>query len=209
MTICVVNSGVANVRSVVNMVKRHKVLAKIVDAPEELDEASAVILPGVGSYDAAMKRLRSGNLYAALTQAAMERRIPVLGLCLGMQLMAEGSEEGEQPGFGWVPGRFLRLTANAQQKLRVPHMGWNVVGNTDGLELYKGMGEECRFYFDHSYYYPLDAGAEVYGVSHHGLDFAAGFRFENLFGFQFHPEKSHRFGFQLFGNFLAHVEQAI
>lgn len=207
MTVCVVNSGVANVRSVVNMLRRHKAAARIVERPEELTEATAIVLPGVGSYDAAMKRLRNCGLYEVLSDAALNQRLPFLGLCLGMQLMAEGSEEGVEPGFGWIPGRFLRLKADQARRLRVPHMGWNIVRGTDGLDLYAGMGDEPRFYFDHSYHYPIDGGAEVCGVSRHGVDFAAGIRSGNLCGFQFHPEKSHRFGFQLFANFLAHVER--
>lgn len=207
MKIVIVNTGVGNVRSVANMLQRLRVTAEISNSADIIRGADALILPGVGSYDAAIRRFRAAGIMDVLDEKVAREGIPALGLCLGMQLLAEGSEEGREPGFGWIPGRLARLpvTGAGGELVRVPHMGWNIIRATEGCVLYDGLGEEPRFYFDHSYYFGIDNMDYVCGQVGHGIPFAAGVRRGNLFGVQFHPEKSHRFGLGLFKNFLAYA----
>ncbi|MCZ7594388.1 MAG: imidazole glycerol phosphate synthase subunit HisH [Hyphomicrobium sp.] len=206
MKLVIVNSGVGNVRSVANMLKRLCVEAEISDDPRALAAADALVLPGVGSFDAAMRRLRASGLKSVLDDLAAAGRTPMLGICLGMQLMGEGSEEGQEPGFGWIGGEFKRFQTSdgGGELIRIPHMGWNVVTvQNDDDPLYAGFTHPPRFYFDHSYYFvPRDAKVAAV-MARHGVDFPAGVRQGLLFGVQFHPEKSHRFGFRLLSNFAS------
>jgi glutamine amidotransferase len=213
MKVTIVNTGVGNVKSVANMLRRVKntdaLEISISDDPDQILAADTLILPGVGSFDAAMIRLTDGGLIPPLNTAVQERGAAVLGLCLGMQLMTDGSDEGNEKGLGWIPGRFKRLKASTQGKtpIRVPHMGWNILSETKDCVLYENMGDEIRFYFDHSYVLQLEEPAYYCGKASHGIPFAAGIRSENIFGVQFHPEKSHRFGLALFENFLKYAAQ--
>ena len=213
MKVTIVNTGVGNVKSVANMARRVKnageVDITISDDPGQILSADTLILPGVGSFDAAMTRLTDKGLLAVLDEAVNQRGAPVLGLCLGMQLLAGGSDEGTKAGLGWIPGRFKKLKTSMQLRvpIRVPHMGWNIVNETENCVLYDGMGEEVRFYFDHSYALQLEEPSYYCGKVNHGVTFAAGIRSGNIFGVQFHPEKSHRFGLTLFENFLRYAAQ--
>ena len=199
------NSGVGNVRSVANMLRRLRVEAEISDRVEVLEAADAIILPGVGSYDAAMRRLRDSGLKPVLDARAAGGRTPILGICLGMQLMGERSEEGAEPGFGWIPGELRRLRPEdgGTARLRVPHMGWNTVDRGADDVLYRGIEGAPRFYFDHSYHFVPSDPSILCGTVRYGIELAAGIRKGALFGVQFHPEKSHRFGLKLLENFVA------
>lgn len=211
MKIVIVNSGVANVRSVANMLRRLKTESEISDDPAVVSRADVLILPGVGSFDAAIGRFRERDLIQTLNDKVLAKGTPVLGLCLGMQLMGDASEEGIEPGLGWIPGRLRKLTPAMQAvgRLRVPHMGWNIIDDRDGCILYDGMGEEIRFYFDHSYYFVPEHAGHRCGTVEYGLRFAAGIRRANIFGVQFHPEKSHRFGLALFENFINYARECV
>jgi len=203
LDIVVVNTGVANVRAIPNMLRRLGSNAEIAGTPERLAESNCLILPGIGSYDAAIKQLHARNLWEILKEKA-NAGTPLLGICLGMQLMAEGSDEGEEPGFGWFHGRFKRFHCEdgGETRLRIPHMGWNLIKEFETQPLYAGLQDEARFYFSHSYYIaPIDK-KEWCGVSDYGVRFASGIARDNFYGVQFHPEKSHRFGLKLFENFL-------
>ena len=209
MNVVIINSGVGNVTSIVNMLKRFQVEAKIQDDPNSIEDADALILPGVGSFDAAMRRFRSSGMREALDRIVLQDRTPILGICLGMQLMADRSEEGSERGFGWVQGELKRFLPSdgGDTPIRVPHMGWNIVTALENDPLYWGFNAEPRFYFDHSYYFvPRDATAYA-SRAHHGIEFAAGIRKGMLFGVQFHPEKSHRFGLALLRNFIEFAKQ--
>ncbi len=208
MNLMIVNSGVGNVRSVANMLKRLRVDATIIDDPSALVQADAVILPGVGSFDAAMHRLRASGLKSALDDLAADGRTPIMGICLGMQLLADGSEEGDEPGFGWIPGiiRRLRPQDGGAERLRVPHMGWNLVKPTGDPILLDGFEGIPRFYFDHSYHFVPNEAADISATARYGIDLVAGVRRGPIFGVQFHPEKSHRFGLAMFENFVSFVQ---
>lgn len=204
LNLVIVNTGVSNVRSVANMLKRLQTRAIISDRKVDVLSADVLILPGVGAFDACLEGLQKANLIDPLNRKALEDEAPVLGLCLGMQILGYRSEEGERAGLGWIPGYLRRIQADSAgpTKVRVPHMGWNIVHNTANLPLYRDMGPEPRFYFDHSYYFLPEHIDHTYGTTRHGIEFAAGIKRGNIYGVQFHPEKSHRFGLTLFRNFL-------
>lgn len=202
--ITIVNTGVGNVGAVRNMLKRLGAEAEIASEPARVADGECLVLPGVGTYDAALGRLRQTGLAAVLDRKVRIDHTPILGICLGMQVMAEGSEEGHEKGFGWITGRFRRFRPEDghEKPIQVPHIGWNLVDDIADEPLYAGMEREARFYFDHSYYLaPADPKAWC-GTCLYGKRFAAGFKTERMFGVQFHPEKSHRFGFRLLENFL-------
>ncbi|MBO6769760.1 MULTISPECIES: imidazole glycerol phosphate synthase subunit HisH [unclassified Thalassospira] len=209
MKYVIVNTGVGNVRSVANMLKRAKVVATISDDPKVMESADAILLPGVGSYDAAIRRFKSAGIVDVLNEHALVKNTPILGICLGMQLLASGSEEGNEPGFGWIPGELKRIPKVGVEgvPVRVPHMGWNIIEQFENNVLYDNMGSEPRFYFDHSYCFIAERDDYYCGSVVHGVRFAAGIRKGNIFGVQFHPEKSHRFGLALFENFVRFVDK--
>jgi glutamine amidotransferase len=209
MKLVIVNTGVGNVRSVANMLARLGTAAEISDDAGTVERAEAVILPGVGSYDAAARRFRETGIKRVLDGKVAAGRTPILGICLGMQLMGDRSEEGSEPGFGWIAGELKRFQPGdgGATPLKVPHMGWNLVRKQAGDVLYDSLDGEPRFYFDHSYYFVPRDPAHYCGRATYGVDFAAGIRKELLFGVQFHPEKSHRFGLALLRNFVAFAHQ--
>jgi glutamine amidotransferase len=190
------------------MLKRIDVTTEIADDPGGIARADALILPGVGSFDAAMRRFRSTGIGEALDRKVGEGATPILGICLGMQLMGDRSEEGSERGFGWISGELKRFQPSdgGGTPIRVPHMGWNVVRAPYDDPLYSGFESEPRFYFDHSYHFLPRDPAACASRAHHGIEFVAGIRRGLLFGVQFHPEKSHRFGLQLLRNFVQIVQ---
>lgn len=200
--ITVVGYGVGNVGSIVNMVKYAGGQAVVTSDPEEIARAEKLILPGVGAFDAAVQALHATNLVPVLDHKARSGT-PLLGVCLGMQLLANSSEEGSLPGFGWVPGKVVRFTSTGTPPLKIPHMGWNYIEATKSNPLLKGLETDARFYFVHSYHFRCDDPQDELCVADYGGLFTAGVQRGNVAGFQFHPEKSHKFGRQLIGNFLA------
>ena len=199
--ITIVDYGVGNLGSIRNMFKRVGVPVTIAGDAETLAQAQKILLPGVGAFDHAMRRIEDSGLRETLDRKAMVERVPVLGICLGMQLMTKGSEEGSLPGLGWVDARVRRFPAGSG--LKVPHMGWNVATPVKQSPLTAGLPEESRFYFVHSYYVQVEKPEDTLLRTGYGLDFDAGFQADNLYGAQFHPEKSHKFGMQIFKNFGA------
>ena len=204
MSAMIVDSGIGNVRSVANMVARLPAKVSIVCNPTELKHATHIILPGVGSFDSAVKRLRLTGFWDALLEAGISRSIPILGVCVGMQVFAERSEEGVENGLGWIPGivrRFQPLPPPAQP-IKIPHMGWNTVCGDPSEPLLEGMRDEARFYFVHSYYFDCKDQQHSVAITNHGTQFTSMVRNRNIAGIQFHAEKSHQFGLKLFRNFL-------
>jgi glutamine amidotransferase len=200
--IVIVDYGVGNVGAVANMLRKAGARARISAAPEDIAAADKLVLPGVGHFDSGMRKLNDTGLVPLLTEQALGRAKPVLGICLGMQMMTRASEEGSTPGLGWIDAGTHRFPDQAG--LRVPHMGWNTVrpGRRARLFANDGAAEE-RFYFVHSYVVRPDDPGHVAATCGYGQDFAAAFEAGNLFGVQFHPEKSHMFGLALFRRFIA------
>jgi glutamine amidotransferase len=196
--IAIVNYGMGNLGSISNMLGRLGRPNVITSDPQVIADADSIILPGVGAFDRGMRNLAERNLVEPLTDLVQEKKVPVLGICLGMQLLARRSEEGGLPGLGWVDADAVRFTVPG---VRVPHMGWNAVRVAPAGERLFSSADEERFYFVHSYYLCCDDDAEVAAWAHHGIDFPAAVVQGNVMGVQFHPEKSHRFGMALLERF--------
>jgi imidazole glycerol-phosphate synthase subunit HisH len=202
--IVIVNYGIGNLGSVLNMLKKIGAPATISADAEEIEKADKLILPGVGAFDAGMRQLHASGLMGLLNDKVLNRRTPTLGICLGMQLMTDKSEEGDLPGLGWIKGGNVRFRFDeGQTHLKVPHMGWNTVTSIRDDTLFKDLDDEARFYFVHSYHVVCQSEADVLAWTHHGRRFVSAFQHANILGTQFHPEKSHKFGMKLLSNFAA------
>lgn len=200
--IVIVQCGLGNTGSILNMLKKAGTDVKIISSPDELTHASKIILPGVGHFDFGMTQLRQSGWDEALHQKVLIERTPVLGICLGMQMMCKLSEEGKETGLGWIDAEVKKFVFQTPE-IKVPHMGWNFIQPLNADSLFKNYSETPRFYFVHSYYVQCKNPNEVLAYSeYHTQKFVSAFRKENIFGVQFHPEKSHVFGLQLFKNFM-------
>jgi glutamine amidotransferase len=196
--IVVVDYGMANVGSVLNMLRKAGAPAVATADRDAIAAAERMILPGVGAFDSAMRRLNELGLVEVLNEVAVRRRVPTLGICLGMQLMLEGSDEGQLPGLGWIRGRARRFTAaDMGRDLRVPHMGWNELSLQKPSRLFAGAEGPQRFYFVHSFRAVCEDPGDVLAKTTYGCDFVSAMERDNVAGVQFHPEKSHRFGLRL------------
>ena len=199
--IVIVDYGMGNLGSIVNMFKKLGAKAIISGDSEVIATASKLLLPGVGSFDRAMGRIHELGLKSVLDEQALVVKKPILGICLGMQLLTRGSEEGKRPGLGWVAADTVRFPN--MPGLRIPHMGWNAVQLATPSLLTQNLPAESRFYFVHSYYVRVDKEHNCILKCQYGVSFDAAVQKDNIFGAQFHPEKSHRFGMQLLRNFAA------
>jgi imidazole glycerol-phosphate synthase subunit HisH len=201
--ISIIDYGLGNVGSILNMLKKIGVKARISSLPEEIAEAKKIILPGVGHFDRAMEKIGRSGLREILDQKALIEKIPILGICLGMQLLTKSSEEGILPGLGWIPAKTVRFRFSDESNLKIPHMGWNLVQQATPSHLTKNFSPEHRFYFVHSYHVLVEDERFSLLKTEHGYYFAAAIQKDNIFGVQFHPEKSHRFGLGLLENFAS------
>lgn len=199
--ITIINYGMGNLGSVQNMFKRIGVQSEICGDPEGIAKATKLLLPGVGAFDAAMERIDESGLTDILNKKVLEEKVPTLGICLGMQLMTKSSEEGVLPGLGWLPAKSYKFNFPEDSKLKVPHMGWNRVYIKKESPLIKDLPEEPRFYFVHSYYIKCENDEDVLTTTPYGTDFDSIVQRGNVYGAQFHPEKSHKFGMKLLENF--------
>jgi len=201
--ITVIDYGAGNIGSVLNMIRRAGGVACASGSAEILSQADKLLLPGVGSFDNAVLKLNQSGLVEVLRERA-GAGVPLLGICLGMQLLSYGSEEGTLPGLGLIPGKVRRFRFHAgQSSLKIPHMGWNKVSACNKHPIAEGLETEARFYFVHSFYYECENQADELFKTHYGYDFTSGVQRGNVMGVQFHPEKSHWFGMQLFKNFIS------
>jgi imidazole glycerol-phosphate synthase subunit HisH len=198
--IVIVDYGMGNLGSMANMLRKVGAAAVVSSEPATVARAEKLILPGVGAFDAGMRQLTERGL-VPLLQERVAAGTPTLGVCLGMQLFAQASEEGQLPGLGWIDGRATRFRPNGDARLKVPHMGWNVVQPVREHPLFADMPDEMRFYFVHSYH--VVCGDERISLARatYGGDFVAAVARDNVVGVQFHPEKSHKFGMRLLRNF--------
>ena len=200
--IAIVDYGLGNVQAFANIYKRLNIPATLASNAETLVKANRIILPGVGSFDWAMQCLERAELRQALDEQVMDRKVPVLGVCVGMQMMAQSSEEGSKPGLGWINAEVRRFAFTPDNhKLMLPHMGWNDIELTQPSALLKDLDAGSRFYFLHSYCFAPDKVDEVIANADYGGTFTCGVQAGNCYGVQFHPEKSHGWGIQLLKNF--------
>jgi glutamine amidotransferase len=200
--ISILSYGCGNISSVAVMLRALGVDTQIVETPSQVLRADKLILPGVGAFDYGMSRLNETGLCDALSEVALNNKIPILGICLGMQLMCLTSEEGERCGLGWIDAKVSRFSFPAEaRQLKVPHMGWNTLKIAQENPVVVQEDERQRYYFVHSYYVSCKERSDVIATSYHGHEFVAAFNRNNLYGVQFHPEKSHRYGLSLMKRF--------
>lgn len=197
--IAIVDYGMGNLGSIVNMLKKIGAKSTISADADIISSASKLILPGVGSFDRAMERISQLGLQSILDEQVLELNKPILGICLGMQLLTRSSEEGKLPGLGWIAADTFRFPN--MPGLRIPHMGWNRVMYSDQSPITENLPEDSRFYFVHSYRVQVDNESNSIMKCHYGIDFDAAIRHNNIYGAQFHPEKSHKYGMQFLKNF--------
>ncbi len=197
--ITIIDYDMGNSRSIVNMLNRIGVSAEITRDHSKINESKKIILPGVGSFDAAMTNLKKYNLIDILNKKVLLDKIPVLGICLGMQLLTDSSEEGDMDGLGWIQGKTIKFTPSIN--IKVPHMGWNLVTPKSDSKLCKDINVDSRFYFVHSYYVKVLNKVDSCMQTNYSLLFDSAVERENIFGVQFHPEKSHKYGMQVLKNF--------
>lgn len=199
--VCVINYGLGNIGSLVNMCRFIGMETIVGSDKESIARASHLILPGVGTFDKGISNLNANGLFDIVNEAVINQKKPILGLCLGAQIMLEKSEEGILKGFGWVEGDVVRF--QLPNSLKIPHMGWNSLLEYENEELFKNMPDfPPRFYFVHSYHFNISNNENIVCKTNYGNNFVSGFRRENIYGMQFHPEKSHQFGIQFLKNFL-------
>ncbi|MGE5361135.1 MAG: imidazole glycerol phosphate synthase subunit HisH [Bacteroidales bacterium] len=200
--IVIVDYGMGNLGSIKNMLGRLGVQSTVTSDPAAVVSAAKLILPGVGAFDNAMTRLANLGLVEALNEAVLRRRVPVLGICLGMQLMSSRSEEGQLPGLGWIDAETVRFRFDGERtSIRVPHMGWNTLQIREPRSVLRGLPEDSRFYFVHSYHVCCRNEADVLAATDYGVPFHSVIGRGHIVGTQFHPEKSHRFGMHVLRNF--------
>ena len=200
--ITIIDYGVGNIKAFYNIFSKLSVNVKIAQKPEDLLNATKLILPGVGHFDYAMKRFSDSGMLKVVDDMVMNHNIPILGICVGMQMLAKSSEEGVMPGLGWIDATVKKIDADLlTQTTRLPHMGWNDVSVKIKNPLLKNLDFNSRFYFLHSYYFNPNLESDSIAFSNYGKEFTCVVNHKNIFGVQFHPEKSHHYGIQLLNNF--------
>lgn len=200
--IAIIDYGVGNLGSIANMLSRIGTEAIITSEKQDIEKAEKIILPGVGAFDNGIRSINERGLMPILTKKVLNEKTPLLGICLGMQLLTRKSEEGKFNGFGWFDADTKKFKFNKDDNLlRVPHMGWNTIRIIQDDPLFKNLPQDARFYFVHSYHVICDNDRDILAKTHYGYDFASIIRKENIVGVQFHPEKSHKFGMQILKNF--------
>lgn len=197
--ITIIDLDMGNSRSIYNMLYRLGFKSEITREKNKIRQSSKIILPGVGSFDKAIENLDKFELKEILSQKALVEKIPFLGICLGMQMLTNSSEEGNLPGLGWIEGHAIKFKAN--NEIKVPHMGWNYVEIFNHGELTNNLNESSRFYFVHSYYVRVKDERHSIMKTNYSTQFDSGIQKDNIYGVQFHPEKSHKFGMKILKNF--------
>ena len=196
LNICIIDYGIGNIKAFKNIYDKLNINSKIVSRIEQLNNATHLILPGVGTFDWVMSRLNESGLKETLNTLVLKKKIPILGICVGMQIMASQSEEGVLHGLNWIKGKVLKSDKN----IILPHMGWNNVKPVVKSDLFSNI-ENSEFYFLHSYYYQTEDDKDILTMSEYGDLFTSAINKENIFGTQFHPEKSHKDGIKILENF--------
>lgn len=199
----IVDYGLGNIKAFINVYKRLNIPACLVSSPEQFDEVSKIILPGVGAFDQAMSKLNNSGLREQLEQKVLGEKIPVLGICVGMQMLANASEEGKLKGLEWIDADILKFqhAENLRFQFPLPHMGWNHLNKKSDDPLFKDLDESPEFYFLHTYYFQCNQQEDVIATAEYSKVFNCVVRRENIYGIQCHPEKSHSNGVLLLKNF--------
>jgi len=201
--IVIIDYGMGNIGSILNMMKKIGAKATISSQIVEIEQADKLILPGVGSFDNGMKNIQERGLIPVLNKKVLEDKTPILGICLGCQLITKSSEEGTLPGFGWIEARTIRFNfRDNPDNLKIPHMGWNMARPSKADPLTDNLEDEQRYYFVHSFHLMCDHEEDVLMKTFYGFEFASAVRKDNVVGVQFHPEKSHKFGMNLLRNWV-------
>lgn len=200
-TVAIIDYGMGNINSIKNMLRYIGHDGFLTHNENEILKADKIILPGVGNFKNAMENIKGLQLDDILEEAAVKKQIPLLGICLGMQLLLTHSEEGDCDGLNLIPGTVKKFSFS-DDSLKIPHMGWDYINSLSRSALTKGFDEQSRFYFVHSYYVECENRANCIAQTHYGISFDSIIQKEKIYGTQFHPEKSHRFGMQLLTNFI-------
>ncbi|MBA4408495.1 MAG: imidazole glycerol phosphate synthase subunit HisH [Odoribacter sp.] len=200
--ITIIDYGLGNIRAFVNVYERLNIKTKVAHKAEDIKGATKIILPGVGAFDYAMSQLNASGMRDELEKQVLENKIPVVGICVGMQMLAKSSDEGNLQGLGWIDGKVKIFdTSLIPYKTRMPHMGWNSIIPVNGRQLLSGFTDQSRFYFLHSYYFDCVNEENIISTTEYGITYASAVNRDNIYGIQFHPEKSHSNGVQLLKNF--------
>jgi glutamine amidotransferase len=200
--ITLIDYGVGNIFAFQNVYKRLNIPTKIAKTQEDLADAQKLILPGVGSFDFAMAQLNASGMREKLDELVLKKKVPVIGICVGMQMMGNSSDEGKLEGLKWIDSKILKFEENLiKHRTKLPHMGWNDVAPLKNHPLFIGLDKEAIFYFLHSFYFKCNNPSDSIAVSEYGLLFSSAVNKDNIYGIQFHPEKSHYYGEKLLYNF--------
>jgi glutamine amidotransferase len=200
--ITIIDYKTGNLGSIQNILKRIGEDSVVTSDKDEIARATKLILPGVGAFDTGMRNLSGLNLIDILNKKVIEEKIPVLGICLGMQLLSKGSEEGSLPGLGWIDASTVRFEFEDSTEYKIPHMGWNFIRQHKTGRLFDNMYPDSRFYFVHSYFFSANDPEDVLTSTTYEIEFTSAIERGNILGVQFHPEKSHKFGMKLLKNFV-------
>ena len=202
--VCIIDYKCGNSGSIMNMLSRLGEEAVLSNDPSIISDADKLILPGVGNFDYGMRNLNEAGLISLLQESVFEKRKPILGICLGAQIMTKSSEEGTLPGLGWFDAEVKKFHFAVENPVqRIPHMGWNQANVVRENKLVNTSAETSKFYFVHSYYIETNKSEDIILKTMYGFEFVSGLQNNNLYAVQFHPEKSHKYGLELFKNFLA------
>ena len=196
----IIDYNMGNSGSIMNMIKKLGQKSIITNSYKEIKECQFLILPGVGSFDIGIKNLKKYNLFNLIIDIANEGKIPIMGICLGMQLLCKSSDEGTEKGLGLIDAEVLRFPDS--EKLKIPHMGWNYIQKIKKNNVFNNLEDLSRFYFVHSYYVKCNKKNNILFKTNYGIEFDSAFISKNIIGFQFHPEKSHKYGMNLFNCFF-------
>lgn len=202
--IAIIDYGLGNIGAFANAYDKLNIPVLIARTTDDLKKATRVILPGVGAFDHAIELLEKSGMRTTLEELVLRRHLPVLGICVGMQILANSSEEGTLPGLGWIAGEVKKIDASKLvHNTHLPHMGWNDVQPIRKSNLFQNLEHDARFYFLHSYFFQCKKNEDVLALTDYGGRFASAVNAANIYGVQFHPEKSHQWGIQLLKNFAA------
>lgn len=204
--IVIIDYGMGNTGSILNRLRRLGIEAKVSSEAADLEQATKLILPGIGFFTAGMDNLKKNGLLPVLERKVIKEKTPILGICLGMQLFTRKSEEGNTDGLGWINAETRKFDSNkSNTKLRIPHIGWKLIDIKRASPITEGLSNDAGFYFVHSYYVNCNEKENVIATANYGYDFVSVIQKENIFGTQFHPEKSHKNGIELLRNFAERV----